>query len=425
MRSFVDVPAGHDFPIQNLPYCALRRPGEEHPRIGVRIGDFLLDLKALEHAGHFRDTELGETHVFCKRALNKFMAQGPAAWRSARARITELLREDNPTLRDDAKLRDAALVPVGEAQLCTPVEIGDYTDFYSSKQHAFNVGTMFRGAENALMPNYLWIPVGYHGRASSVVLSETPVRRPRGQTKADDAAAPAFGPSRLLDFELEMGYFVGPGNALGEPIPMERAEQHVFGLVLVNDWSARDVQKWEYQPLGPFLAKSFATTISPYVVPMEALAPFRRPGPEQDPQPLEYLRMSGQPGAPPAGWSYDIRLEVLLQTEKMAAPHVICRTNFRHMYWTIAQQVAHHTVGGCNLRPGDLLASGTISGPTPDSFGSMLELAWRGERPLTLPGGEQRKFLADGDTVILRGWCEGDGYRIGFGECSGKVLPAA
>lgn len=445
-RSFIPVPADHEFPIQNLPYCAFRRRGEEHPQIGVRIGDFALDLKALEHAGHFRDTALGETHVFCKRSLNKFMALGAAAWSSARAKISRLLSADEPALRDDRALRERALAPIDDVELCMPVEIGDYTDFYSSKQHAFNVGSMFRGPDNALMPNYLWLPVGYHGRASSIVLSGTPVRRPCGQTRADDAAAPKFGPSRLLDFELEVGYFVGPGNALGEPIPLERAEEHVFGLVLVNDWSARDIQKWEYQPLGPFLAKNFATTVSPYVVPMEALAPFRCPPPPQDPPPLEYLRRRDEgehrhpagphgehrhpagfaAGADPpaAGWSYDIALEVLLQTSKSDRPQRVALSNFRHLYWTIAQQVAHHTVGGCNLRPGDLLASGTISGPTPDSYGSLLELAWRGERPLKLPNGEERRFLQDGDTLILRGWCGGGGYRVGFGECTGRVLPA-
>ncbi len=425
LRSFIEVPALHDFPIQNLPYCAFRRSGDEHPQIAVRIGDLLLDLKALEHAGHFAGTALGDTHVFCKRTLNKFMAQPPETWASARAKIVELLRHDCPTLRDDRALRERALTPVRDAQLCMPVEIGDYTDFYSSRQHAFNVGTMFRGPENALMPNYLWLPVGYHGRASSIVLSGTPVRRPWGQTKADDAPAPTLGPSRLLDFELEMGYFIGGGNELGQPIPMEQAERHVFGLVLVNDWSARDVQKWEYQPLGPFLAKNFATTISPYVVPMAALTPFRCAPPEQEPTPLPYLRRtSAADGPPPAGWALDIRLEVGLRPGANASPQTICRTNFRHMYWTIAQQIAHHTIGGCNLRPGDLLASGTISGPTPDSFGSLLELTWRGERPIQFPGGEVRRFLADGDTLTLRGWCEGPDYRVGFGECSGMVLPA-
>ena len=428
LRSFIAVGNDCDFPIQNLPYGVFKRPGEEKPRVGVRIGEFVLDLKVLEHGGVFKDTALGDNHVFCKWALNKFMSLGCEAWSSARARISELLREDNPTLRDNTELREKTLVPIEQIELCLPVEIGDYTDFYSSKHHAFNVGSMFRGPDNALMPNYTWLPVGYHGRASSVVLSGTPIRRPCGQTKADAADAPTFGPSRLLDFELEMGFFTGPATNLGEPIPIERAAEHIFGMVIVNDWSARDIQKWEYVPLGPFLAKNFATTISPWVVPMEALEPFRCEAPPQDPEPLEYLRQEGRKKPrqerPGQGDSYDIDLEVALQTDKLTDPHVICRSNFKHMYWTMIQQLAHHTVTGCNLNPGDLLASGTISGPTPDSYGSMLELAWRGEKPLDLPGGEQRKFIADGDTVIMRGGCQGEGYRIGFGECRGTLLPA-
>ncbi len=426
LRSFIAVGPEHEFPIQNLPYCAFTRPGEPDPRIGVRIGDFILDLKVLEHAGCFRDTALGDAHVFCKGALNKFMAQGCAAWSAARVRMQELLRHDHPRLRDDPALRGRALVPIERAQLRLPVEIGDYTDFYSSRQHAFNVGTMFRGADNALMPNWLWLPVGYHGRAGSIVPSGTPVRRPRGQTCADEAAAPSFGPTRLLDFELEMGFFVGPGTALGGAIPAERAWEHIFGLVLVNDWSARDIQRWEYQPLGPFLAKNFATTLSPYVVPIDALHPFALDAGPQDPAPLEYLRGSARAGGGLSVRStFDIQLQVLLQSERMSAPEVICTSNFKHLYWTMPQQLAHHTVNGCNVRPGDLMASGTISGPTPDSYGSMLELAWRGTRPIRLSSGVERKFIQDGDTVTLRGWCQGDGYRVGFGECSGRVLPAA
>lgn len=419
LRSFVPVPADSEFPIQNLPYCAFKRPGEENPRIGVRIGDHLLDLKVLEHTGCFRETPLGEEHVFCKWALNKFMAMGRAVWRPVRERITALLREDSAELRDNAELRGKALVALRDATLCLPVEIGDYTDFYSSRYHAFNVGSMFRGPENALMPNYLWIPVGYHGRAGSIVLSGTPVRRPRGQTKADDAAAPAFGPCRLLDFELEVGFFTGPGTQLGEPIPIDRAEEHIFGLVLVNDWSARDIQKWEYVPLGPFLAKNFATTISPYVVPLDALEPFRCAGPAQDPTPLSYLTPPDRTRS-----AIDIRLEAALRAPGMDTPQTICRTNFNHLYWSMAQQLAHHTVAGCNIRPGDMMASGTISGPTPDSYGSMLELAWRGERPIQLPGEQTRRFIQDGDTLMISGRCERDGVRIGFGECSGTVLPA-
>jgi fumarylacetoacetase len=298
-----------------------------------------------------------------------------------------------------------------------PCLIPNYTDFYSSREHATNVGIMMRGADNALMPNWLHLPVAYHGRASSIVISGTDIVRPHGQTKADDAAAPTFGPSRSLDFELELGLLIGQGNDLGKPISTAQAPEHVFGMVLVNDWSARDVQKWEYQPLGPFLAKNFATSISPWVVTLDALEPFRIAGPKQDPEPLPYLRCQGN-------WSYDIQLEIWLQTAKMSAPVKISATNAKYLYWNICQQIAHHTVNGCNLQTGDLLASGTISGPTPDSLGSMLELAWKGTRPIQLPNGETRVFLQDGDRVTMTGYCQGDGYRIGFGEVTGTVLPA-
>ncbi|HHL71956.1 MAG TPA: fumarylacetoacetase, partial [Bacteroidetes bacterium] len=347
---------------------------------------------------------------------NTFMALGPDTWRAVRAEVSRLLRHDTPDLRDNAELRANCLLPAREVTMLLPVEIGDYTDFYSSKEHAVNVGTMFRGPEKALMPNWLHLPVGYHGRASSVVLSGTPVRRPVGQTRPDENQPPVFGPSRLVDFELEMGYFIGPGNELGSPIAIDRAHEHIFGMVLVNDWSARDIQKWEYVPLGPFLAKNFATTISPWVVSLDALEPFRCAGPVQEPEPLPYLRSSGDR-------AYDIALEVCLQPGDGAAER-ICLSNFKYMYWNIAQHVAHHTVTGCNLRTGDLLASGTISGPTPESYGSMLELAWRGTKPIELAGGQKRSFLEDGDTVIMRGWCEKDGVRIGFGEASGTLLPA-
>lgn len=305
-----------------------------------------------------------------------------------------------------------------DVELLLPAGIGDYTDFYSSREHASNVGRMFRGDENPLLPNWLHLPVAYHGRASSVVVSGTDIRRPLGQTLPDGARTPIFGPSQEMDFELEMGIFVGPGNALGRPIPVGKAAEHVFGIVLVNDWSARDIQRWEYRPLGPFLSKNLATSISPWVVTLEALTPFRRPGPEQDPEPLPYLR-GGRERA------YDIHLEVHLQSQAMDRPAVISRSNFRHLYWSINQQLAHHTITGCNMRPGDLLASGTISGPRPDSYGSMLELAWRGERPITLPDGETRRFLEDGDRITLTGYCQGDGYRVGFGEVTAKLLPAA
>jgi fumarylacetoacetase len=409
LRSFVEVPPESHFPIQNLPFGVFRRDGTA--RIGVAIGSFILDLAELASAGLLDDS------FRAQQTLNDFMAGGPDAWRAARARVSRLLRHDESTLRDDRTLRARALVPMADAAMLLPAVIGDYTDFYSSREHATNVGTMLRGAEQALMPNWVHLPVAYHGRASSVVVSGTDIHRPLGQTRADDATLPAFGPSRSLDFELELGTFVGPGNRLGQRIAVSDAARHLFGMVLVNDWSARDIQKWEYQPLGPFLAKNFATSISPWVVTCDALEPFRARGPVHDPEPLPYLD-------DPVDGAYDIHLEVWLRSRAMDRPQRISATNARHLYWSVAQQVAHHTVGGCNLRPGDLLASGTISGPGPDSLGSMLELAWKGTRPLTLPSGETRVFLQDGDGVTLTGWCQGPGYRIGFGEVTGQILPA-
>jgi fumarylacetoacetase len=426
LRSFVPVAADSHFPIQNLPYGFFRPPGEP-PRAGVAIGDFVLDLsviwdhfirnKPVSSEGWLRFLEaigirvLTGVPVFHQTSLNEFLALGRPAWSAARALVSRLLRADEPTLRDDPPLREHALVPMADAELLLPVEIADYTDFYSSREHATNVGAMLRGPENALMPNWLHLPVAYHGRASSVVISGTDLHRPQGQYKPADAVAPLLGPSRSLDFELEMGFFIGPGNPLGRPIRIAEAPEHIFGMVLVNDWSARDIQAWEYQPLGPFLAKNFGTTISPWVVTLDALEPFRVAGPVQDPPPLPYLRSPGD-------WAFDIHLEVLLQGECITA------SNFKHLYWNICQQLAHHTVNGCNLRTGDLLASGTVSGPTPDSFGSLLELTWRGSKPLKLRNGETRTFLQDGDRVTLTGWCQAPGYRVGFGEATGQVLPA-
>ena len=298
-----------------------------------------------------------------------------------------------------------------------PARIGDYTDFYSSYYHAHNVGSMLRGPENALMPNWKWLPVAYHGRASSVVVSGTEVKRPRGQTKPPDSSSPVYGPSKSLDFELETAFFIGPGNSLGQPVSIDHAEDHIFGIVLMNDWSARDIQTWEYQPLGPFLAKNFCTSISPWVVTLEALEPFRKAPPAQDPPPLSYLKRAPD-------FTFDIQLEARLQTAKMTQPQTITRTNFRNLYWSIAQQLAHHTVNGCNLQTGDLLASGTISGPTEDSRGCMLELTWRGANPLQLSSGEIRKWLEDGDALSITGYCQGDGYRIGFGEVNGRIISA-
>ncbi|MBI3408087.1 MAG: fumarylacetoacetase [Planctomycetes bacterium] len=417
IRSFVPVAGDSHFPIQNLPFGVFSRSSCGGPRVGVAIGDFVLDLKVLAEAYLLKGKVLEPDFFRRQQDLNEFMGRGPAARLEVRRLISDLLRQDAPTLRDNGALREHALIPRAEVRMHLPARIENYTDFYSSKEHATNVGIMMRGPQNALMPNWLHLPVAYHGRASSVVISGTDIPRPHGQTKADDAPTPAFGPSRNLDFELEMGFFVGPGNELGRPVPIGQAADHIFGMVLVNDWSARDIQKWEYQPLGPFLAKNFATSISPWVVTLDALEPFRIAGPKQDPEPLPYLRSSGN-------WAYDVQLEVWLQTAKTSTPERISASNCKYLYWSICQQLAHHTINGCNLRPGDLLASGTISGPTPESFGSMLELAWKGTKPFALSSGETRAFLQDGDRVTITGWCQGDGYRVGFGEVTGKILPA-
>jgi fumarylacetoacetase len=416
LRSFVPVAPESHFPIQNLPYGAFRRHAGGAAHVGVAIGDQVLDVTALETHGLLDTPALRGRHVFAGGKLNAFLALGRPAWSEVRTILSRLLREDEPALRDNAALRAEVLFPMAEVDLLLPADIGDYSDFYSSREHATNVGIMLRGPDKALNPNWLFLPVAYHGRASSVVVSGTDLHRPLGQMKPDGAEAPTFGPSRALDFELEMGVFVGPGNVLGRPIPLAEAEAHLFGMVLVNDWSARDIQAWEYVPLGPFLSKSFGTSISPWVVTLEALEPFRTAGPVQDPAPFPYLRSTG------AG-AFDIHLEVSLQGENMAAPQRITVSNFKYLYWSMAQQLAHQTINGCNVRPGDLLASGTISGPTPDSAGSLMELTWRGSRPLNLAG-EQRRFLQDGDRVTLTGWCQGSGYRVGFGSATGKVLPA-
>jgi fumarylacetoacetase len=426
LRSFVPMAADSHFPLQNLPYGVFRSRAGGEPRVGVAIGEQVLDLAALERRGLLsigaatRNTSAGQS-VFAQSSLNAFMALGQPAWRAVRKRLVELLRDDLPTLRDDAALRREALVPQADVQMVLPAVVGDYTDFYSSREHATNCGTMLRGPEQPLTPNWLHLPVAYHGRSSSLVVSGADVRRPRGQTMPEGATQPRLGPTRALDFELEMGFFIGPGNSLGQPIPIDEAPRHIFGLVLVNDWSARDIQKWEYVPLGPFLAKNFATSVSPWVVTLDALEPFRTAGPRQDPQPLEYLQSPGD-------WAFDIQLEVALESQRMrddrTGPLTICRTNFRYMYWNICQQLAHHTVGGCNLRPGDLLASGTISGPTPDSRGCLLERTWGGREPLELPDGTLRRFLEDADRVTFTACCQGAGYRVGFGELSGQVLAA-
>ena len=414
LESFIKVAPDSDFPIQNLPY-GIFKPPDGRLRAGVAIGDLILDLALLQELGHFRD--VASEQIFSSDSLNAFMALGRPAWIKTRDILQHLLSAETGTLRDNAELRARAFSKQSEVTMQLPARIGDYTDFYSSYHHAHNVGTMLRGPDNALMPNWKWLPVAYHGRVSSIVVSGTEVKRPRGQTKPPDATAPVFGPSKSLDFELETAFFIGPGNALGDPVSIDQAEDHIFGIVLMNDWSARDMQTWEYQPLGPFLAKNFCTSSSPWVVTLEALAPFRKDLPAQDPAPLSYLQRAND-------FTFDIQLEARLQTPQMAGPEIITRTNFQNLYWSIAQQLAHHTVNGCNLQPGDLLASGTISAPTEESRGCMLELTWRGANPLQLSSGETRKWLEDGDTLTITGHCQGDGYRIGFGEVSGRIIGA-
>jgi fumarylacetoacetase len=416
--------ADTDFPLQNLPYGVFS-PGEHlEPRVGVAIGDQILDLRAAASAGVLPP----DIAPACLQpSLNNLMAAGPTAWSALRMRLSDLLGDNTCPPGEYRSRVGSWLVPMARAKMRLPAQIGDYTDFYASIHHATNVGSMLR-PENPLLPNYKWMPIGYHGRGSSIVVSGTSVRRPHGQTKPADATAPTFGACRNLDYELELGAFVGSGNPLGERLPAAAASEHLFGVVLLNDWSARDIQTWEYQPLGPFLAKNFATTISPWVVTMEALAPFRVPAfvrPAGDPTPLPYLTDARDA----AHGGIDLTLEVWLRTEKMraagVAPHRLSRGNFREMYWTLAQLLTHHASNGCNLSPGDLLGSGTVSGPAKDARGCLLELTWRGTEPYALPNGEERKFLADGDEVILRGYAERAGARrIGLGECRGLVLPA-
>ncbi|MGN6318990.1 fumarylacetoacetase [Trinickia sp.] len=408
--------AACDFPIQNLPFGIFSDPLNDAPRAGVAIGDAIVDLAALQAAGLL--SVAGDADVFSRPALNAFIALGRDEWRSVRVQLSALLDAECPTLREHAALRARVLVPMRDATMHLPVDIPGYTDFYSSKEHATNVGSMFRDPKNALLPNWSEMPIGYNGRASSVVVTGTPVRRPMGQLKLPDAERPIYGACRKLDIELETGFIIGRGNALGEPVACDEAEDHIFGMVLLNDWSARDIQQWEYVPLGPFNAKTFATTISAWVVTLDALEPFRVSQPEQSPEPLAYLRHEGR-------HAFDISLEVTLRPEGVDKPTTICRTNFKYMYWTMAQQLAHHTVSGCNTRVGDLMGSGTISGPTPDSFGSLLELTWNGARPLSIEGGGTRTFIVDGDELALAGWCQGAGYRVGFGACVGKILPAS
>lgn len=414
LRSFIEVSPTSDFPIQNLPYGVFSTKDGLAPRVGVAIGDYVLDLWELEQDSRL---DVGPLGVFSAPSLNPFMALGPKVWAKTRARISELLRADHPELRDNKELRDRALVPMADVTLHLPVQVSGYTDFYSSKEHATNVGVMFRGKDNALQPNWLYMPIGYNGRASTVVVSGTKVKRPRGQLKPPTAEVPSFGACKRLDFELEMGVVVGQASPMGGMLSEQQAEEMIFGFVLLNDWSARDIQQWEYVPLGPFLAKAFATSISPWIVTREALEPFRLQGPEQDPAPLNYLRQDKPQ-------NYSVALDVALRAAGANAATSISRTNFKYMYWSSVQQLMHHASSGCAMNVGDLLGSGTISGPEKDQRGSLLEISWNGTEPVELPGGTKRSFLEDGDSLVMRGWCQGDGYRVGFGEVEGTILPA-
>ncbi|MFN8698423.1 MAG: fumarylacetoacetase [Flavobacteriales bacterium] len=414
LRSWVDVPAGSDFPIQNLPFGVFRTEAQL-PRVGVAIGEKVLDLKALHILGYLENLPFTLDDFLCDN-LNRMMRHGKQATRDLRNRISKLLRSDMPDLRDREHHARQVLVNQSEVQMLLPVKVGDYTDFYSSMDHARNVGMMFRDPEKALLPNWKHLPVGYHGRASSIVVSGTPIHRPLGQTNASDDSMPVFGPSKQVDFELEVAFITFDGKPLGQRISTSEADDYIFGLVLFNDWSARDIQRWEYVPLGPFLAKNFGSVVSPWVVTLDALEPFRVAGPAQEPKVLPYLGYQGQK-------HLDIALEVSIQPEN-GEETIVSESNFRHMYWNMNQQLAHHTVNGCNIRCGDMIASGTISGPAEGSFGSMLEIAWKGTRPVKMKDGSERTFIQDNDKVIIRGRASKDGVRVGFGACEGLILPA-
>ena len=413
-KTWLPVSDKTDFPIQNIPFGVFLTK-EDVITIGTRIGDFAIDMGALQQLNYFEGIELTDD-MFMQDTLNDFISDGRKTWRLVRNRLALLFDSTNALLRDNQAHRDVVIFNIEDIEMLLPVQIGDYTDFYSSKEHATNVGMMFRDPENALLPNWLHLPVGYHGRSSTIVPSGVPVHRPKGQTLPNGETSPVFGPAKLVDFELEMAFITTDANVMGEPVAVDEAEEFIFGMVLFNDWSARDIQKWEYVPLGPFLAKNFASSISPWIVTMDALEPFRVASVIQNPEPLAYLKQSGK-------HSYDIKLEVAIVPENGIAT-VVSRSNFKYMYWTMAQQLAHHTSNGCKVNSGDMMGSGTISGPTPDSFGSMLELSWGGKNPVQMNDGTERKFINDNDTVVLRGFCENNSIRLGFGACSSKLLPS-
>lgn len=414
LKSWVNISKNSDFPIQNLPFGIFSVTGDS-PRVGVAIGEEILDLKNLCELGYLNDVPFSVAD-FDQPVLNTMMMHGKQAVRQLRNRISELLDSNNKELQSNPEEQKQILFKQKNATMHMAVDVRDYTDFYSSEQHAYNVGCMFRDPNNALLPNWKHLPVGYHGRASSIVVSGTPIHRPKGQQKPNADEPPVFGPCKLLDFELEMAFVTFQGKPMGESISTQEAEDYIFGMCLFNDWSARDIQSWEYVPLGPFLAKNFASSISPWIVTLDALEPFRVEGPKQEPKVLPYLEYSGNK-------HIDINLQVLIQPEN-STESVISQSNYKYMYWNMNQQLAHHTVNGCNINCGDMMASGTISGPEENSYGSMLELSWKGTKPIKLNDGSERKFINDGDTVIMRGYAEKNGVRVGFGEVSGKVLPS-
>ena len=414
LKSWIEIEENSDFPIQNLPF-GIYSTKKKSKRVGVAIGNNIIDLFELANAGLLDSTGV-TADVFGQEFLNPFMELGKEATRKVRNKVSQLLRASNTDIKSEDGLKKKVLDNQSDAIMHLPVKIGDYTDFYSSKEHATNVGTMFRDPDNALLPNWLYIPVGYHGRASSIITTEQDIVRPKGQQKPKEDEPPTFGACKLLDFELEMAFITYEGKPLGESIDVNEAEDYMFGMCLFNDWSARDIQKWEYVPLGPFLAKNFASSMSPWIVTMDALEPFRYETPTQDPKPFEYLQFSGKK-------SFDIKLEMYIQPEN-GKENCVTKSNYKYMYWNQSQQLAHHSVNGCNIKCGDLMGSGTISGPTPDSYGSMLELSWKGTKPIKLSDGSERKFLLDGDTVIERGYCQNESVRVGFGEVRTKILPA-
>lgn len=415
-KTWLEVQKNSDFPIQNIPFGIFLCP-DDIISAGTRIGDFVIDLAALHTLGYFEGIDL-DHDIFKQDTLNDFISLGQKTWREVRNRISDIFLDSNTSLQNNQVDRKKVLFAIADVEMQLPVQVGDYTDFYSSREHATNVGKIFRDPENALLPNWLHIPVGYHGRSSSLITSGVPVRRPWGQVKMKDAENPVFSPTRMLDYELEMAFITSDANKREKSVDVNEAENHIFGMVLLNDWSARDIQAWEYVPLGPFLGKSFATSLSPWIVTLDALQPFKTESPEQkNPKPLPYLQTTNNE------FSYDIHLEAHIKTKKGEFQR-ITKTNFKYMYWTMAQQLAHHTVNGCEVRSGDLMGSGTISGTTPDSYGSMLELSWRGQNPISLKNGESRSFLEDGDELKITGYAEANGIRIGFGECIGKILPA-